>query len=56
MFENVNSQGITENIVIKDIYFVKKHDVDHAFAITDNMMVNNFLNYNLKSCLPSYYQ
>lgn len=37
------------DLLVKDIYFAKKLGVEHAFAITNNAMVNNFLNYNFLS-------
>lgn len=46
IFEDVSSEGVVNHIVIKDIHFTKKHNVDHVFAITDNATVNNFLNYS----------
>lgn len=36
MFENTN-------LIIKDIHFLKKQNIDHALAITNNEMVNCFI-------------
>jgi len=34
------------DLVIKDLHFVNKQNIDHTFAITDYEVVNNFVKYN----------